>query len=90
MCVRECVCKRKKERQRVRGGREGGVKEEGKEQRDKKKKKRGARECDNTTKWDQEGILSRSCVPVAPPGNICFISVTSATLSLFSFKKSAQ
>lgn len=37
------------------------------------------RECDNTTKWDQEGILSCSCVPITPPGNICFISVTKAT-----------
>lgn len=58
-------------------GREGGE-----EWRDKKKKER-ERECDNTTKWDQEGILSRSCVPVTPPGNICFISVTTATLFLF-------
>lgn len=37
-------------------------------------------ECDNTTKWDQEGILSCSCVPIAPLGNDCFISVTKATL----------
>lgn len=39
------------------------------------------RECDTTTKWDQEGILSCSCVPITPPGNICFISVTKATRS---------
>lgn len=38
------------------------------------------KECDNTTKWDQEGILSYSCVPITSPGNICFISVTKATL----------
>lgn len=48
----------------------------GEEWRDKKKRKREKeRECDNTTKWDQEGILSCSRVPVTPPGNICFISL---------------
>lgn len=40
----------------------------------------GGEECDNTTKWDQEGILSCSCVPITSPGNVCFISVTKATL----------
>lgn len=35
--------------------------------------------CDSTTKWNQEGILSCSCVPISPPGNICFIPVTKAT-----------
>lgn len=62
--VRECVCEREKERRRERDG-AGGTKK---------------KECDNTTKWDQEGILSCSCVPITPPGNICFISVTKATL----------
>lgn len=37
-------------------------------------------ESDNTTKWDQEGILSCSCVSVTSLGNDCFISVTKATL----------
>lgn len=54
---------------------EGGKKKEGEWAGGTKKN-----ECDNTTKWDQEGILSCSCVPIAPLGNGCFISVTKATL----------
>lgn len=56
-CVRACVCVQERERQRERES----VREGGKE-----------RECDNTTKWDHEGIRSCSCVPIAPPGNILF------------------
>lgn len=58
------VCEREREGERKRASEQEGEK----------------KECDNTTKWDQEGILSCSCVPITSPGNVCFISVTKATL----------
>lgn len=58
------VCEREREGERKRESEQGW----------------GGEECDNTTKWDQEGILSCSCVPITSPGNVCFISVTKATL----------
>lgn len=59
-----CVCEGERKKERKRESEQEGQKNE----------------CDNTAKWDQEGTLSSSCVPITSLGTDCFISVTKATL----------